>query len=131
MRRYLSAIAQTFQPAAAKAQVIAHLLEPLGGDGGNLRVTTVYQPGKQRHMPGIDKELAGDGVGKVAVRLFHQQEIAVLTFIPAVGQGIFIAAAGQLSRIAEEVARLAQQIEADIGQREVNFQLRGMAAPRA
>ena len=82
-------------------------------------------------MPGIDKELTGDGVGKVAVRLFHQQEIAVLTFIPTVGQGIFIAAPRQLSRIAEEVARLAQQIEADIGQREVNFQLRGMAAPRA
>ena len=51
-------------------------------------------------MPDIDKELAGDGVGKIAVWLLHQQQVAVLAFIAAKGQRIFVAAAVKLGGIA-------------------------------
>ncbi len=44
-------------------------------------------------MPDIDKELAGDGVGKIAVWLLHQQQVAVLALIATKSQRIFVAAA--------------------------------------
>lgn len=81
-------------------------------------------------MPDIDKKLASKGVGKVAVGLLRQQQIAKLTLVAAKG-GVFIAAASQFSGIAEEIARLPQQVETDIGQRQIDLQLRRVAAPLA
>lgn len=82
-------------------------------------------------MPDIDKKLASKGVGKVAVGLLRQQQIAKLTLVAAKGEGVFIAAASQFSGIAEEIARLPQQVETDIGQRQIDLQLRRVAAPLA
>jgi hypothetical protein len=48
---------------------------------------------QQRHVPGIHKVLAGNGVGEVAVRLLHQQQVAELALVAAKGQRIFIALA--------------------------------------
>ena len=63
-------------------------------------------------MPDVDKELAGNGVGKVAVRLFNQQQIAEQAFIAAEGQRVFVAVTVQFGGVAEEMARLPQQVEA-------------------
>ena len=52
-----------------------------------------------------------------------------LTLIAAEGQGVFIALTFPLCRAGEEVARLPQQIETDVGERKVDFQLRRVSAP--
>ena len=111
--------------------MITHLFQPFGRNGGELRVAAIDQTAEQRHVPDVDKELAGNGVGKVAVRLFNQQQIAELAFIAAEGQRVFVAVTVQFGGVAEKIARLSQQIETDIGQRQVDFQLRCVAAPCA
>ena len=111
--------------------MVARLFNRFGGDGGKLAVAAPGQAFVQRHVPGIHQVLAGNGVGEAAVWLLHQQDIAELAFVAAKRQRVFIALAFPFRGIGQEIARLAQQVETDIGEREVNFQLRRVAAPGA
>ncbi len=55
-----------------------------------------------------------------------------LALVALEGETVFaVVRAGQLGGVAEKVARLAEQIEADVGQRQVDFQLGRMPAPGA
>ena len=80
--------------------MVAHLFQSFSGNGRQLRIAAVQQPAVQGDVPDVDKELAGDGVGKIAVGLLHQQQVAELALIAAEGQGIFVAAAVKLGGIA-------------------------------
>ncbi|KUQ33036.1 hypothetical protein AWI11_22620 [Enterobacter hormaechei subsp. steigerwaltii] len=62
----------------------------------------------------------------------HAPELEIdLALIAAIGQGVFIALTLPFSGVGQEIARLPEQIKADIGERQVNFQLRRVAAPGA
>ena len=54
-----------------------------------------------------------------------------LAFITPKRQGVFIALTFQLCGIGQEIARLPQQVEADVGEREIDFQLRRVTSPGA
>ncbi|MCY1182098.1 hypothetical protein D9M73_226400 [compost metagenome] len=83
-------------------------------------------------MPGVIQELLEDGYRVIAVGLFHQQQVAVGTFITAERQVIGVAAVvQQLGGVIQPVARLAHQVEADVHQCQLFFQCRGLAAPLA
>ncbi|KZQ55967.1 hypothetical protein A3N53_20080 [Enterobacter hormaechei subsp. steigerwaltii] len=62
----------------------------------------------------------------------HAPELEIdLALIAAIGQGVFIALTLPFSGVGQKIARLPEQIKADIGERQVNFQLRRVAAPGA
>ena len=76
------------------------------------------------------EELPHHGAREIAVRLFQQQQVAVLPDVAQIGELVLVVAlAFDLGRIGIEFARLAEQIEAHIGERHVLFQHRRMAAP--
>lgn len=126
------AVAQADHPAVAEAQVIIGLLQRLGGDGGDLRIAAAAQRLVQLYVVGIEQELTHQRVVETAVRLLRQQQVMKLAFVAAEGQAVFAAGrAGQFGGITQKVARLAEQIEPDVGQRQIDFQLGRVAAPGA
>lgn len=80
--------------------MVTHLFQPFSGNGRQLRVAAVHQSAEQGDMPDVDKELAGDSVGKIAVWLLHQQQVAEPALIAAKSQRIFVAATVKLGGIA-------------------------------
>ncbi|MNE81224.1 hypothetical protein D3C80_1778570 [compost metagenome] len=83
-------------------------------------------------MPGVEQEQLGGGHRVVAVRLLDQQGVAVGTLVAAEGQLVGVAAVGQqLGGVLVPVARLADEVEADVHQRHFLFQRRSAAAPFA
>ncbi len=76
------------------------------------------------------EKLPHHGAREIAVRLLQQQEIAVLPDVAQIGELVFVVAvAFDVGRVGIEFARLAQQIEAHVGQRHVLFQHRRVTAP--
>ena len=80
-------------------------------------------------MPAIEIELARHRVGVAAVGLLDQQQVAEFVGIAMVGQPVFVAASAfELAGVGQPEARLADQVERDIGQRHVFFQRGTLAA---
>ena len=68
--------------------------------------------------------------GEIAVRLLDQQQIAILPDVAQIGELVLVVAlALDLGGVAIELARLADQVEAHIGERHILFQHRRVAAP--
>jgi hypothetical protein len=79
---------------------------------------------------GREIELAQDGVGEIAVRPLDQQKVVIVALAAQIGEIVLVAAlALDLAGIGIERARLAEQVERDIRQRQILFQRRRMAAP--
>ena len=71
-------------------------------------------------MPAVEQELAHHGVGVVTVGLFEQQAVAHVVGVAQEGQLVFVAAgAFEFARVGVPHARLAQEVERDVGQRHV------------
>ena len=78
----------------------------------------------------VVQHLTGDGCGKVAVRLLDEQRVAELGRVSPVGEVVLIVAlALELTGIAVEMPSLAEQVEADVGERHVLFELGGVGEP--
>ena len=83
-------------------------------------------------MPRIEQELARQGDREITVRLFHQQQVAELAFGSQIGQRIGIPApAFHLARQIQPHPGLTDQIQRHIGQGQILFDGRRMAAPFA
>ncbi|MOA21453.1 hypothetical protein D3C78_1419440 [compost metagenome] len=112
--------------------MIGDFLQALGGDTGDAFVAGLGEGGQHVEVPGVVEELLGDGHRVVAVGLFHQQQIAEGALVTAERQLIGIATIGQqLDGVLVPVARLANQVKADVHQRQLFFQGRRVAAPFA
>ncbi|MNE70262.1 hypothetical protein D3C80_1660430 [compost metagenome] len=84
----------------------------------------------QLYVVGVEQKLPHQGVVETAVRLFRQQQVMEFALVAAKGQAIFaVLRPGQFGGIAEKMARLPEQIQADIRQRQIDLQLRRVAAP--
>ncbi|MNN36822.1 hypothetical protein D3C81_1507310 [compost metagenome] len=128
----LGAVTQTLDPFAGAAQVVGDFLEALGGDGGDARVAGGAQRAQGVEVPGVEQEQLGGGHCVVAVGLLDQQGVAERALVAAEGQLVGVAAVGQqLGGVLVPVARLAEEVEADVEQRHFLFQCRGVAAPFA
>ncbi|MNE43932.1 hypothetical protein D3C80_1381310 [compost metagenome] len=126
------AVAQALDPLAGAAQVIGDFFQALGSDTGNAFVAGLAQAVQHLEVPGIEEELLGHGHGEVAIGLFDQQQVTVRTLVAAEGQVVGVAAVvDQLGGIFQPVAGLADQVEADVHQRQFFFQGRGVTAPFA
>ena len=110
--------------------VIAGLLVGLGRDPGELGVGRPLEPVQQQHAPGVEEELAHDGAAEFAVGELDQLDVAVVDGIAEIGQGVLVALfpldlAGQM----EEVRRLPDEVERDVGERDVLLEDGAVAAP--
>ena len=83
-------------------------------------------------MPGVEKELAHQRVGIVAIGLLDQQKVVELVRIAQEGQLVLVAACAlYLGRILQPQPGVAYQVQRDIGQCHVLFQRRTLAAQLA
>ena len=81
-------------------------------------------------MPGVEQELAHQRLAIGTVGLFDQQEIAEAAGIAQIGEIVgAVAPALDLAGKTEPELRLADQVERDIGNGDIFFQHRRMAAP--
>ena len=81
-------------------------------------------------MIDVDEELAHQGVGVVAIRQFADQEIAELTFVTTIGQGVFVTPLTfQRCGVSVQHARATNQVERGVGHRDVFFEERTVSAP--
>ena len=110
--------------------MVACLLQCLGGDRREPRIRRREESLVNLQLPAIDQPLAHDGVGEVAVRLLGEREIAELGRIAQVRERIFVAPrALDLPGIGEQQARLADEVQREVGEAEVLLEGRRVADP--
>ena len=100
------------------------------------RVLAATIPGvqslEQLELPGVDQELPDDGLAEVAVRLLGKTQVQEILRIAQEREIVLGAAAAvRLRRIREQVSRLAEQVERDVGEREILLERRRVADPLA
>ena len=137
----VGAVAHAHQPVARVAQVVAHFLERLGGNRGQLRVFGVLQLVPRQHHQAAVQEVAHDGHGKVAVTLgcgrhqrhvrqFAQGVVLEVGHVAEVRQCVLGGTAAlQLGRVLVKHAGLADQVQAVVGQGDVFFKDGAVSAP--
>ena len=85
------------------------------------------QPLMELELVGVNKQLAYDGAGKIAVGLLGQHQVAVFRFDAQECQLIFVTATPfELARISQQQARLPDKIERNIGEPQVFLDCRCM-----
>ena len=132
MRARLSSVPspEPHRPLVREPHMIGDFLHRFLRDRGELRIGRVAHFAQQQFLPVGEQELPRDGLGEIAVRLLDQKAVAEIEHVAMKGERIGIAAfAFRLARNAEEMRRLPDEIEPDIGERQIDLQHRRMAAP--
>ena len=106
-------------------QVIAHFLDGPRGDFRQAFVSTACQRVQQIDVKGFEQESPDDQVAEVSVRLLHEQQVAIFVLAPqerevVLGTPMPLALPG----VGIEQARLANEIQCEIGVREFLLELR-------
>ena len=127
---FVGAEGQAQHPLLGVVDVVRDLFHGLRGDGGEGRVGAGDEPRVERLEVEGGEELARDRVGEVAVGLLEQPGAAELGLVAPVGQVVF-AATGCRAGIVQQRACVPQQIESDVAERDVLFELGGAADPPA
>ena len=126
------AVAQRDHRLGGALNMVLHLLDRLGRNRRDLGIGRCRQPGQHRQMPAVEQELAQDGLAEIAIGLLHQQHVAEVPDVAQHGKVIRAAAlAFNLSRKAQPHLRLPDEVQRDIGQRDIFLQRRRVAAPFA
>jgi hypothetical protein len=108
---FLCSIAQTSHPTGTSSKMILHLFECFLTDCANPLIARVQQLLQQQRVPEIKIELSGDRHRKIAVCLFHQEQIPELGGITQKRELIFGATlAFELGGLYEPELRLPVQI---------------------
>ena len=96
----------------------------VAGPGLRVRRDDVRVHRAERRLPAHVQKRAQADLGKVAVRQFAQRGVKKLVRIAPVGQRVLVApAAFQRAGVGQQQSRLPQQVERDIGQRDVRLQV--------
>ncbi len=86
----------------------------------------------QAELPGVEQELADDGVAEIAVRLLDERQVEVLRFLAQVCELVLAAAAAlELPGMREQQPRLPEQVERHVGEPEVLLERRRVPDPFA
>ena len=102
----------------------------LPASAGQGRVGRGQQRRVELVLVGGEDQLTGHGDGEVAVLDLHQVHVAELPLVPQEGQVVLVAAGSlHLAGVAEQRAGLAEQVEGDVGQRDVLLDLRCAGDP--
>ena len=112
--------------------MVADLLDRLGGDRGDGLVGGRGQMLEQHLLPGREQELPRHGLREIAVGLLDQPAIAEIEHVAVEGERVAVAPLpfGKAGG-AQEMRRLPDQIEAHVGEAEIDLDARRMAAPFA
>ena len=91
---------------------------------------------QQQQVPRVEQELARRRVGEAAVRLLDEQEVAEFPAVAQERELVLVAARGpepglDFARVGKPQPRLAEEVEADVGLRDVLFEHRTVADPFA
>src|ERR1700686_340756 len=107
-------------------------LERLGGDGAETRVGGRQQALVDLKLPGVEQPLAHDRLAKVAVRLLGECQVGELRRITQKGQRVLVTpAALDLARVGEQQPRLPDQVQGEVGERQILLERRRLAGPLA
>ena len=95
----VGAVAQSDHPIGAALDMIANLLERLGSDFTDASVARATELKKEESMPHVEIELASNGIGVVAIRALHEEQIAELGGVAQQGKLVFAATARREPRL--------------------------------
>ena len=127
---FFGAVAEPDDPFRRMPQMIGAFLFGFRRDRGQRRVSGFHHRAPIEIGEGRVKELPHHGMGEIAVRLLQQQQIAILPDVAQVRELVLVVAlAFDLRGVRVQFARLAEQVEADIGERHVLFHHGRVAAP--
>jgi hypothetical protein len=122
-------------PLGGVVAVVGEFLDALGGDGGEYRVAGGGQALEQGKAPGGEHKQARDRGGEVAAGAgaavqLDQADVAELGLVAQVGKRVLVApGALHLAGPGEQHSGLPQQIQGDVGQRDVLLELGRAGAP--
>ena len=112
------------------ANVIASFFVGFGGDAGQVLVRRPLELLQQQHTPGVEQKLSDDRAGVIAVRQLDQLDVAILDRVAEVSERILIPPLPfDLAGETEKIRCLADEIERDVGKRDVLFEHRPVPAP--
>jgi hypothetical protein len=116
----LGAVAQAQGPLLGVVAVVGDLLDRLRRERRE-RAVAGSEFGVQQVLVGGEVQLAGDGVGEVAVGLLHELEVGEGALLAQIRQLVLVAGQGQ------QHAGLAEQVERDVGEGDLLLQDGGVA----
>ena len=114
----------------AVAHVIARLLHRLRGDAGQLGVRRFCRALHLQQREHAEEELPNDREAEIALRQLDHQRVPEVDRVAEIRERVLVATlpfhlAGEL----EQQRRLADQVERDVGERDVLLEDRPVAAP--
>jgi hypothetical protein len=128
--RLLGAVAEPHGPVGCVLQVVARLLQTLACDRPELRVGRPGQRRPKRSLERREQEVAQDRPSEVAVRQLDDREVAELGLVAQERELVLVAPpAFQSAGMREQQARLADQVQRDVRQRDVLLDHGPVAAP--
>ena len=126
----VAAVAEADDEVGGAFEVVGDLLGGLGGDLGDAGVGGGGQRLQELVVQGVEQELAHQRLAEVAVRALDEEDVAEVPGVAQVGEVVGAAAlALDLGGEAEPELGLADQVERDVGERDVLLERRGVAAP--
>jgi hypothetical protein len=129
---FLRSVAETDYEVGGPLEVVGRLLHRLAGDARDPLLGAHAERGQHRHVPRVEEELAQDRAPEIAVGLLDQQEVAEIPRVAEEGEVVRAPPpALHLAREAEPHLRLPDEVERDVGQRDVLLEDGRMAAPLA
>src|SRR3546814_7015475 len=83
-------------------------------------------------LPGREEELPRHRLGEIAVGLLDEQAVAVIEHVAMEGEPVAVAVPPfDFAGVVQEVRRLADEVERDVGKAEVDLARRRMTTPFA
>jgi hypothetical protein len=127
---FVGAVAETQRPLRRVVAVVGDLFDGLGSDGRDRGIGGRCQRAVQLELVGGEQQLAHDGSAEVAVGRLAQLQVRELALVAQEGKVVLGSSrAFDLSRVREQGARLPEQVECDVRERDVFFDLRSGRCP--
>jgi hypothetical protein len=127
---FVAAVAEADDEVGGALEVVGDFLHGLPGDLGDPGVGGGGEGLEELVVEGVEEELAHQRVAEVAVRALDEEQVAEVPGVAEVGEVVGGAAlALDLGGEAEPELGLADQVERDVGERDVLLERGGVAAP--
>jgi hypothetical protein len=120
--RLIGAATHPEHPTLGETVVILGFLEGLRGDSGENLIVATGEIGPELKLVTVEEELSHNGVGKVAVGLFHQQQVEEGSIGSTHGESVFVPApAFNHSSALKDQSSDAEMVESKVSQRYVDL----------
>ncbi len=128
---FVRSVAEADDEVGRSFKMIGDLLGRFFGDRGGAIVLRFLERGEHEMVPAVVKPLAHRRPAEIAIGRFDEQHVLEVAPVAQESQIVGRAACSlKLTGIAEPQFSLADQVERDVGERDILFERGGMAAPR-